>query len=106
MTTYRSKLRLLHYGLIALVTVSMCVIIKVEYFDSRPVRSSAARPGDEIILVKRQPLYVTRLQARERRLAIATLFIGALASVAAGLHLRSERAVTKEPWKKNSGYSS
>jgi hypothetical protein len=104
MTTSRSKLRLLHGGLIAVMVASAFVIIKVEYFDARPVASSTARPGDVVIVVKQHPLYVTALQARERRTAIAALFIGAFAGVAVSLHLKADRG--GRLWQKKDGYSS
>ena len=104
MTIFRSRLRVLHGALLAVVALSALVIIKVEYFDSRPVESSAVRPGDVVIVVKRHPLYVTRLQATERRIAIAALFVGAFAGAAVGIHLRRDRE--GRLWKKKSGYSS
>ena len=90
---------MLHYAFVALVVFSMAVIIKVEYFDSRLVRFSVGRPGDVVILVKGQAVYVTRLQARERRL------LSALGGVGVGLQLRSKRSAA-DAWKKKSGYSS
>ena len=92
---------MLHIALIAVVVISMFVLVKVEYFDSRPVGSSTARPGDVVIIVKRHPIYVTALEARERRAAIATLFFGAFAGVAVGFHLRTHRE--RGLWKKKSG---
>ena len=59
---------------------------------------------EDVKIVKGHPLYVTDLQARERRVAIPSLFISAFAGVALGFHLRADRE--GRLWKKKSGYSS